>query len=203
LISEVAIVCGVAHALWGSEQLKWERYAEDYALIRAEIEACIPGFDAYEARSERGFVLPNGARERSWRVEGERARFTLHELPKHPLKEGQLMMMTVRSHDQYNTTIYGWDDRYRGVYGARRVIMISPEDMEERGLSEGSLVNITSHFQGEERSVEGFKVVPQSIPKGCVATYFPEANPLVPIRLRARKSNTPASKSIVVTLENA
>jgi len=201
LISEVAIVCGLADALWGSEELNWSGYAEDYALIRAEIEACVPGFEGYEARSERGFVLLNGARERSWRVEGARARFTIHPVPHHPLEEGQLMMMTVRSHDQYNTTIYGWDDRYRGIYGARRVVMMCPEDMSARGLIEGSEVELTSYFEGERRSISGFKVVPQSIPVGCVATYFPEANPLVPIGLRAKKSNTPASKSIVVTVE--
>lgn len=201
LISEVAIVCGLADQLWGSEALNWAGYAEDYSLIRAEIEACIPGFDSYERRSERGFVLPNGARERRWKVDGARARFTVLEVPEHTLKEGQLMMMTVRSHDQYNTTIYGWDDRYRGVYGARRVVMMCPEDMASRGLREGSEVELKSYFEGEERVASGFRVIPQSIPQGCVATYFPEANPLVPVRLRARKSNTPASKSIVVTVE--
>jgi len=110
-------------------------------------------------------------------------------------------MMTVRSHDQYNTTIYGWDDRYRGVYGGRQVVMMCPEDMNSLELKEGDAVRITSHFEGEERQVSGFKVVPQSIPVGCIATYFPEANPLVPARQTARISNTPASKSIVVTIE--
>lgn len=201
LISEVAIVCGLAHTLWGSTELNWQAYAEDYSLIRKEIETCIPGFSDYEERSKKGFILPNGARQRQWNVEGSKAHFTIHEIPQHLLEPDQLMMMTVRSHDQYNTTIYGWDDRYRGIYGARRVIMMCPADMAQRGLQEGEEVMIHSHFEGETRTVEGFKVVTQSLPRGCVATYFPEANPLVPIQLKARKSNTPASKSIVVTVE--
>jgi anaerobic selenocysteine-containing dehydrogenase len=200
LISEVAIICALGEALWADERINWSAYAEDYRLIRSEIEAVIPGFEGYEARSERGFVLPNGARERSWRVEGERARFTTHTIPRHELEPDQLLMMTLRSHDQYNTTIYGWDDRYRGIYGARRVVMISPADMERFGLSEGSFVTLKSHFKGEVREAKSFKVVPQSIPEGCVATYFPEANPLVPLGLKARKSHTPASKAVTVTL---
>ena len=178
----------------------------DYALIRAEIEEVIPGFrgpegESYETRSRDGFVLPNGARDRRWKVAGgDRARFSVVEVPADPREPDQLLMMTVRSHDQYNTTIYGWDDRYRGIYGGRRVVMMCPEDMFARDLKEGDLVNITSHFEGEERSVEDFQVVPQSIPVGCVATYFPEANPLVPARHTAKISNTPASKSIVVTI---
>ena len=110
-------------------------------------------------------------------------------------------MMTVRAHDQYNTTIYGWDDRYRGIYGARQVVMMCPQDMKTLGLHEGDAVKITSHFEGETRQVSGFKIVSQSIPEGCIATYFPEANPLIPSRQTARISNTPASKSVVVTIE--
>ncbi len=210
LLSEPAIVCRLAQATWPSPkqragQLAWAEYEADYSLIRAEIEAVIPGFNAegtsYEERSEKGFVLPNGARERQWKVMGGyKARFTLQSIPQDPRKGEELLMMTLRSHDQYNTTIYGWDDRYRGIYGGRQIIMMNPEDIQERGLNDGDQVNITSYFEGEERQVKGFKIVTQSIPKGCVATYFPEANPLVPARQSARISNTPASKSIVVTV---
>ena len=187
--------------------LDWSGFANDYATIRAEIEEVIPGFrgrdgQSYEARSQGGFVLPNSARDRRWSVQGgDRARFTPVPVPPDPRQPGQLLMMTVRAHDQYNTTIYGWDDRYRGVYGGRQVVMMCPHDMEALSLKEGDAVKITSHFEGEEREVTGFKVVPQSIPVGCIATYFPEANPLIPARQTARISNTPASKSVVVTIE--
>jgi anaerobic selenocysteine-containing dehydrogenase len=109
-------------------------------------------------------------------------------------------MMTMRSHDQFNTTIYGLDDRYRGIYNGRRVVFLNPQDIEEAGLHEGQLVDLTSHFEDEERTAPRFVVVPYSIPVGCAATYFPEANVLVPIRSVAEKSNTPASKSVVISL---
>ena len=220
LLSGVAIVTRLAQATWPSDDsssnssakssgssIDWASLRANYAEIRALIEDVIPGFRgkdgaSYEERSLQGFVLPNGARERRWRVEGgDRARFTPIMIPQDPRGEGQLLMMTVRSHDQYNTTIYGWDDRYRGIYGGRRVVMMSAHDMHNLGLTEGDLVDIKSHFDGEEREVKGFKVIPQSIPTGCVATYFPEANPLVPARQTARISNTPASKSVVVTIQ--
>jgi len=183
LKSEVAVVCGLGRALWGdSEALPWSAFEGDYRLIREAIEACVPGFERFEERLGEGFVLPNVARERDWRAVGGRARFTRQPLPRRALAPEDLLMMTVRSHDQYNTTIYGWDDRYRGVYGGRRVVMMSPEDMATRGLAPGQEVRLTSLFEGERRVAEGFRVVEQSIPRGCVATYFPEANALVPAR---------------------
>ena len=219
LLSEPAIVCRLALATWpekkvaegqeGGDSISWIEYERDYSKIRREIEAVIPGFRgvgaedeaSYEVRSKEGFVLPNSARERKWKVlGGNHARFTIQEIPKDPRQENQFLMMTVRSHDQYNTTIYGWDDRYRGIYGARQVIMMNPDDMKAQSVSEGEAVCIKSHFEGEQRQVVGFKVIPQSIPRGCVATYFPEANPLVPARQTARLSNTPSSKSVLVTI---
>jgi len=183
LKSEVAVVCGLGRALWGdSEALAWSAFEVDCRLIREAIEACVPGFERFEERLGEGFVLPNVARERDWRAVGGRARFTRQPLPRRALAPEDLLMMTVRSHDQYNTTIYGWDDRYRGVYGGRRVVMMSPEDMATRGLAPGQEVRLTSLFEGERRVAEGFRVVEQSIPRGCVATYFPEANALVPAR---------------------
>jgi anaerobic selenocysteine-containing dehydrogenase len=109
-------------------------------------------------------------------------------------------MATVRSHDQYNTTIYGLDDRYRGIYGERRVVMMSPEDIAEAGLSEGQRVDLTSHFDDGERHAPRFVVVAQPVPRRCVFTYFPEANPLVPARSVALQSNTPTSKSVVISM---
>jgi len=210
LLSEPAIICRLAQATWMTKdhkggQLSWTDYEANYAAIRGEIESVIPGFKNeeghYEERSKDGFILPNSARERKWSVQGgDRARFTLQSIPNDARLEGQLLMMTVRSHDQYNTTIYGWDDRYRGIYGGRQVIMMNPMDIEERDLQDGEKVLIESFFDSEVRRVSGFKIVSQSIPKGCVATYFPEANPLVPARQTARISNTPASKSVVVTV---
>jgi molybdopterin-dependent oxidoreductase alpha subunit len=210
LLSEPAIICRLAQATWTTKdhkggQLPWADYEANYAVIRKEIESVIPGFKSeeghYEERSKDGFILPNSARERKWSVQGgDRARFTLQSIPNDARLEGQLLMMTVRSHDQYNTTIYGWDDRYRGIYGGRQVIMMNPVDIEERNLQDGEKVLIESFFGSEIRRVSGFKIVSQSIPKGCVATYFPEANPLVPARQTARISNTPASKSVVVTV---
>ena len=167
LLSEPAIVCRLAQATWPTSeqrggQLPWEDYASDYSLIRAEIEAVIPGFkgenESYERRSEKGFVLPNSARDRQWNVlGGNKARFTWQDIPIDPRQGDQLLMMTLRSHDQYNTTIYGWDDRYRGIYGGRQIIMMNPEDISERGLNDGDKVNIKSYFEGEEREVRGFK----------------------------------------------
>ena len=122
------------------------------------------------------------------------------KLPRIELAPGQLLLMTVRSHDQFNTTIYGLDDRYRGVYNERRVVFLNPEDVGERGLSAGQVVDLVSHFEGEERTARRFLVVPYPVPRGCAAAYFPEANALVPVRSVADKSNTPASKSIVISL---
>jgi anaerobic selenocysteine-containing dehydrogenase len=109
-------------------------------------------------------------------------------------------MMTMRSHDQYNTTIYGLDDRYRGIHGGRRVVLLNAEDMKDAGLTAGQIVDLTSHFEGEERTAHRFLVIPYSIPRRCAATYFPEANVLVPIGSVAEKSNTPASKSVIISI---
>ena len=129
-----------------------------------------------------------------------RAHFTVHPLPRQTLEPGQYLMTTVRSHDQFNTTIYGFDDRYRGVRGNRRVVFLHPTDMAEAGLEENQLVDLASHFQGEIRTVAGFRAIPFDLPRRCAATYFPEANPLVPIGSIADRSHTPTYKSIVITI---
>ncbi|MGH7296022.1 MAG: molybdopterin dinucleotide binding domain-containing protein, partial [Polyangiaceae bacterium] len=204
LLSETRIVARLARATLGDRapRIDWEALADDYDRIRELIARVVPGCEGYveKVRRPAGFRLRNGARERAWDTASGKARFTVHELPEHRLAPGQLLMMTVRSHDQYNTTVYGLDDRYRGVLGGRRVVLMSAADLEERGLRAGDLVDLTSHSAEGERRAEGFSAVPYAIPRGCCATYFPEANVLVPLGVVARKSNTPASKSVVVTV---
>jgi molybdopterin-dependent oxidoreductase alpha subunit len=207
LLSETRIVARLARATLGDRppRIDWESLADDYDRIREHIARVVPGCDGYvqKVREPAGFRLRNAARERAWDTASGKARFLVHPLPSHALAPGQLLMMTVRSHDQYNTTVYGVDDRYRGVRGGRRVVLVHEEDARERGLRAGDVVDITSHFDDGERTARRFVVVPYAIPRGCCATYFPEANVLVPLGAVARKSNTPASKSVVVTLERA
>ncbi len=203
LLSEPVIVARLARATLGERGgVEWERLAEDYDRIRDLIARTIPGFEDFNRRVREpgGFYLPNAAREGVFKTANGKANFTVHELPRHDLAPGQFLMMTMRSHDQFNTTIYGLDDRYRGIYNERRVVFLNPEDMREAGLAPGEVVDITSHFEGEERCVRRFIVVPYRIPRRCAATYFPEANPLVHVGSVADGSNTPASKSVVVSL---
>jgi molybdopterin-dependent oxidoreductase alpha subunit len=213
LLSEVMIVARLAEATFAGTRgdgdnsgerggVNWLELAANYDLIRERISRVIVGFENYNERVRHpgGFYLPNLAREREWKTVSGRAQFTVHELPRHTLAPGQFLMMTIRSHDQFNTTIYGLDDRYRGIRNERRVVLLNPEDIREAGLTEGAIVDLTSHFEGEERIARRFIVVPYSIPRRSAATYFPETNVLVPIRSVADKSNTPASKSVVISL---
>jgi molybdopterin-dependent oxidoreductase alpha subunit len=203
LLSEPAIVAGVADAVVGSKfDVRWLELIEDYDRIREEIEAVIPGFENYvgRVRDPNGFYLPNPAREGRFETPVGRALFTVHPIPESTLAEDEFMMMTIRSHDQYNTTIYGLDDRYRGIHGGRRVVFVNEDDAAERGLSAGDKVDLVGEYNGKTRRADGFTVVPFAIPSKCVATYFPEANVLVPVDKVAAKSNTPASKSVVVRL---
>ncbi|HEX8556946.1 MAG TPA: FdhF/YdeP family oxidoreductase [Pyrinomonadaceae bacterium] len=206
LLSEPAIVARLAGATLGARsRVEWGRLVEDYDRVRDLTARVIPGFEDYNRRVREpgGFYLPNLAREGVFQTSTGRANFTVHGLPRIELAPGQLLMMTVRSHDQFNTTIYGLDDRYRGVSGERRVVFLNPEDVEERGLTAGQVVDLFSHFEGEERAARRFLVVPYPVPRGCAATYFPETNVLVPVRSVADKSNTPASKSVVITVRPA
>jgi len=207
LLSEVMIVARLAEATLrdGRGGVAWTELAADYDLIRERISRVVVGFENYNERVRRpgGFYLPNLARERVWKTDSGKAEFTVHALPRHELAPGQFLMMTIRSHDQFNTTIYGLDDRYRGIRNERRVVMLNPEDILEAGLAEGAVVDLISHFEGEERVARRFVVVPYSIPRRSAATYFPETNVLVPIRSVADKSNTPASKSVVISLRPA
>ncbi len=206
LLSEPAIVAHLARAVLGTKSaVDWEWLVEDYDRIRERIARVIPGFEDYNRRVREpgGFYLPNAARDGVFKTKSERAEFTVHTLPRHELQPGQFLMMTMRSHDQYNTTIYGLDDRYRGIHGGRRVVLLNEEDITRHGFSAGQIVDLTSHFNGEERTARRFLVVPYSIPRNCAATYFPEANVLVPIGSVAEKSNTPASKSVIISIRPA
>lgn len=208
LRSEPAIVAGMARATFDEpegEGIDWQGLVDDYDRIRDAIEMCIPGFESYNERVRvpGGFVLYNGTRDRKWNTNIKRARFTVHAIPRIDLAPDQYLMMTVRSHDQYNTTIYGLDDRYRGIFGERRVVMMDHDDIVRAGFVEGQVVDLTSHWQGETRMAPGFIVVEQQLPTKCVATYFPEANVLVPVDHVADRSNTPASKSVVISITPA
>ena len=203
LLSEPAIVAGIARATLGARStVRWDELIADYDRIRDAIEQVIPGFERYNerVRVDGGFYLPNAARERTFLTDTGKANFTVHPLPTIELGAGQLMMTTIRSHDQFNTTVYSLDDRYRGIKGGRRVIFMNRGDMGVRGLADGEVVDITSHHEGTQRHARRFRVVPYDIPAGNAATYFPEANVLASIDSVAEKSNSPASKSIVVTV---
>jgi molybdopterin-dependent oxidoreductase alpha subunit len=203
LRSEPSVVAGLASATLGSASgVNWDGLVADYDGIRNLVESVVPGFEDFNRRIrlQGGFVLPNEARDGIFRTATGRAMFSVHSVEENELADGQLTMMTIRSHDQFNTTVYGLDDRYRGLSGRRRVVLMNEQDIAERGLVEGREVDITSHFPDGERVARGFAVATYEIPRGCVATYFPEANVLVPIGHTARGSNTPASKSVTVTI---
>jgi len=208
LKSEVNIVANIAKATFTDKEgpwdhINWNRLMQDYDEIRHLISRVVPGHDNYIERVNRpgGFYLPNPIRDaRQFPTPSGKARFTIHPLPDIHLAPHQLLMMTIRSHDQYNTTIYGLDDRYRGVKAGRRVVFMNQLDMEERDLTKGDVVDIISHHKDQTRAASHFVVVPYPIPRTCVATYFPEANVLIPIDSVADKSNTPTSKSVVVTI---
>jgi molybdopterin-dependent oxidoreductase alpha subunit len=205
LKSEVAIVAGMALATFQDERrskVDWAAWASDYDRIRDGIEAVIPGFEAFNRRLRKGALhLPHGPRdERRFDTASGKAEFRVHPIPKVALPEGALLLMTVRSHDQFNTTLYGLDDRYRGIKQGRRVVFVNEKDLERRGLLPGQRVDLISHFRGETREAKGFLTVPYDIPEGCAAAYFPETNVLVPLDSVAAKSHTPTYKGIVVTL---
>jgi molybdopterin-dependent oxidoreductase alpha subunit len=203
LLSEPRLVERLATATFGRRStVNWDELASNYDLIRDRIERVIPGFDDYNSRVRQpgGFYLPNAARERVFKTTTGKANFTIHELPSHRLAPGQFLMMTIRSHDQFNTTIYSGNDRYRGIRNGRRVIFLNEQDIVEAGLRARQKVDLVSHFESEERIAHGFTIVPYDIPRRSAATYFPEANVLVPVRSVAEKSNTPASKSVVISI---
>jgi molybdopterin-dependent oxidoreductase alpha subunit len=204
LKSEPAIIAGIAKAtLAGNTTVDWDALVNNYDRIRDHIEHVVPGFTQYNARVRQpgGFYLPNGPQEGKFKTKSARAKFSVHQIPEHNLRDGQLLLTTIRSHDQFNTTIYGETDRYRGISKGRRVVFLNQGDMARLGLQKDQWVDLVSHFETETRRAERFKAIEYEIPLGCAAAYFPETNVLVPIRSVADKSNQPVSKSIVITIE--
>ncbi len=203
LLSEVKIVCELAKATFqGRTKTPWDPLANDYDFIRDKIEAVIPGFEDYNKRVRKtgGFYLPNCARDASFSSIQGKAKFTVNAVPASNKAEGELAMMTIRSHDQFNTTIYGLDDRYRGILNERRVILMNKKDIKEQGFTAGQKVDLWNEYEGIRRSAKQFIIVEYDIPQGCCATYFPEANPLIPINAFADRSFTPTSKKILIRL---
>jgi len=204
LLSETAIVANLANLTLKNSTTNWIDLTSNYDLIRDKIEATIPGFENFNkrVRIKGGFYLPNNARENNFKPTATgKANFSINKPSEIALKNNQFMMMTIRTHDQYNTTIYGLNDRYRGVLNERRIIFMNADDMNSLGLHKLDLVDLTSHFNNEERAAKGFLVVPYNIPKQCTATYFPEANVLVPLKSKADISNTPTSKTVIITIK--
>lgn len=204
LLSEPAIVVGLANASLKKTTVNWTKLISNYDLIRNKIEKVIPGFKNYNkrVRQKGGFYLPNNARDNNFKpTHTGKANFTLNKPSDVELKENQFIMMTIRTHDQYNTTIYGLNDRYRGVLNERRIIFMNAKDMKKQHLKSLDLVDLKSHFKDKERFAKGFLVVAYDIPEQCTATYFPEANVLVPITNVAHTSNTPASKTVIISIE--
>ncbi|GHG28505.1 FdhF/YdeP family oxidoreductase [Streptomyces albogriseolus] len=208
LLSEPAIVCRLARRVLGAEDdVPWEEFEKDYAAVRDRIARVVPGFEDFNARVARpgGFALPHAPRdERRFPTATGKANFTAAPVEYPHLPEGRLLLQTLRSHDQYNTTVYGLDDRYRGIRNGRRVVLVNPDDARELKLADGSYVDLVGEWKdGVERRAPGFRVVHYPTARGCAAAYYPETNVLVPLDATADVSNTPASKSVVVRLEQS
>jgi anaerobic selenocysteine-containing dehydrogenase len=199
-------LCGLGQATLG-DALPWSTYRDDYRAIREVIAAVVPGFDGFESRvagdENGGFVLPHPPRDsRSFPTPDGKAHFAVTPLTVFRVPAGRLVLQTVRSHDQYNTTIYGLNDRYRGVHNGRRVVFVNPDDLKALGINDGAMVDIVSEWKdGTERRAQEFRVIAYPSARGCVATYFPEANVLVPLDSTADGSNTPSTKQVIVRLE--
>ncbi|MGW0774212.1 FdhF/YdeP family oxidoreductase [Streptomyces sp. NPDC002835] len=208
LLSEPAVVARMARAVLGAASTTpWEEFERDYGTIRDRIARVVPGFEDFNAKIARpgGFTLPHAPRdERRFPTATGKANFTAAPVEYPEIPEGRLLLQTLRSHDQYNTTIYGLDDRYRGIKGGRRVVLVNPEDARELGLADGSYADLVGEWKdGVERRAPGFRVVHYPTARGCAAAYYPETNVLVPLDSTADTSNTPASKSVIVRLEQS
>jgi molybdopterin-dependent oxidoreductase alpha subunit len=205
LVSEPYLVAQLGHRLC-PDVLPWTDFMKDYDSIRDLMEQSLNGFDDYNrrVRQTNGFLLPNPPRDScEFNTPSGKASFSIHSLPDVNIQPDRFILMTIRSHDQYNTTIYGLHDRYRGVHGNRRIVFMNALDMSERNLKTRDVINITSHFDGVARESKDWIVVPYEIPRGNLAAYFPEANELVPLESTAHISNTPTSKWIEVSLSTS
>jgi molybdopterin-dependent oxidoreductase alpha subunit len=204
LLSEVAIVTRLAEALFPADDIDWAGMRADYGVVRDHIARVVPGFDDFNDRVRRpgGFALPHPPRDRrEFPTTTGRARFTVNAVDVLDVPPGHLLLQTVRSHDQFNTTIYGLDDRYRGIRSGRRVVFVNADDLAELGIDDGEQVDLVSVWTDGERRAEDFRVVAYATARGCAAAYFPETNVLVPLDSVAKVSNTPVSKSVVIRLE--
>ncbi|MEP6944527.1 MAG: FdhF/YdeP family oxidoreductase [Acidobacteriota bacterium] len=203
LRSEPWIIAQIAKSTLGDRStVNWDEMAGNYDNIRDSISRCVDGCDGYNERIREpgGFYLKNPPREREFKTKSGKANFTTSKLEKLVVPEGMLLLTTIRSHSQFNTTIYNKSDRYRGIHDERRVVFLNTFDMEEMKIEAGRVVDLTSHFDDGERHANRFIAVPYPIPRGCAAAYFPEANPLVPLKSVADRSQTPTSKSIVISI---
>jgi anaerobic selenocysteine-containing dehydrogenase len=206
LLSEPDLVARMAEAVLGDVgKIRWRWLAEDYDRLRTWIEAVVPGFENFNARVRQpgGFYLPNAAKDRIWNTPNSKANFSAAPLDSFRASAGRFLLQTLRSHDQFNTTIYGLDDRYRGISGMRDIVFLNPEDLAALGVKPGGRIDVTSHWTDGERHLKGFRAIPYDMPRGMAAAYFPEANVLVPAGHVAEGSNTPASKSIEVSIHPA
>lgn len=202
LLSEPVIVCRLAKATLKKSVIDWDKFEKNYDNIRDDIEKVISGFNNYNkrVRIKGGFYLPNGCRTREFDTLNKKANFTITDLYFPQISDDEFIMMTIRSHDQFNTTIYGYDDRYRGVYNERRVVFMNAVDIADANLKPGEAVDLYSIYDQVEREARNFIVVEYDIPKRCIATYYPEANVLVPIGSVSDNSNQPTSKSVIVKI---
>ncbi|HEU5152740.1 MAG TPA: FdhF/YdeP family oxidoreductase [Iamia sp.] len=203
--SEVEVISQIARRLVPDRTTAdWPGMQADYGRIRDHISRVVPGFEDYDARVVEGFALPNGPRDsRTFATATGTARFTVNPLTYVEVPEGRLLLQTIRSHDQYNTTIYGLDDRYRGIHQGRRVVFAHPEDLAALGFADGDVVDVVSEWDDGERRAPGFRLVAYPAARGTCAAYFPEANVLVPLDSTAEVSQTPTSKSVIVRFERA
>jgi len=203
----VAIVTGLAAAtLGGRYGIDWQGMRGDYRQIRRHIARVVPGCESYEVNVSRpgGFVMPHPPRDsRTFPTKSGRAEFTVSTIAALQVPPGHLILQTVRSHDQFNTTIYGFSDRYRGIERGRHVVFVNPQDIEELGFRDGDLVDLVTHWEGDDhvRRAHAFRIVAYQTPRGSAAAYYPETNPLVPLDSTALGSNTPTSKSVIIRLE--
>lgn len=197
------IVCDLADRVVGDVGvLRWSELASDYDRIRDLVEQAIPGFERFNERIGEGFTLPHPPRdERRFQTESGKARLTVNKLEVLRAPEGAILLQTIRSHDQYNTTIYALNDRYRGIQAGRRVVLVNSEDMPGLGVAEGDVVDLLGIADdGVTRRANRFRVVAYPTAAGCAAAYYPETNPLVPLDSVAEISGTPTSKSVIVRM---
>jgi len=210
LKSEVAIVCDLAGHVLKDSQISWQKFKQDFNLIRDHIEAVLPGFQNYNQtiQTQKGFYLPNPPRDQqSFNTPNKKANFSISKLigngdveSRGKIQEDEYILFTIRTHDQFNTTIYGLDDRYRGIYNARRVLLMNRKDLKKEKLKALDEVDVQSFYQDKTYEAKKFKVIPYDLPQGCIGAYFPEANVLIPIDSIAEKSNTPSSKYVRVKI---